>query len=75
MTIVFDHIGFRVSNVSGFKPHRHPRAARTDRASEGEGWAMIGMPSGGRLWIGAFGPQATGVLIRVAVTFVPKVPI
>ena len=29
--------------------------------AEGEGWAVIGCPGAGRLWIGAFGPAATPI--------------
>jgi catechol 2,3-dioxygenase-like lactoylglutathione lyase family enzyme len=60
---MFDHVGFNVAAVD--KSRAFYLAALAPLGyhlmAEGEGWAMIGRPGAGRLWIGAFGPAATPI--------------
>jgi catechol 2,3-dioxygenase-like lactoylglutathione lyase family enzyme len=64
---MFDHIGFHVSNFDNSKAFYVAALAPLGQIvlSEGEGWMMIGSQTGGRLWIGAFGPPATPVHIAL----------
>jgi catechol 2,3-dioxygenase-like lactoylglutathione lyase family enzyme len=55
--MVFDHIGFNVSDFQASKTFFTQALAPLGIAitSEGEGWAMIGRKGEGQLWFGAFG--------------------
>ena len=59
---MFDHIGFNVDDLAKSKTFYvaalAPLGMKVMR--EGEGWAVIGGPSG-RLWIGALGPAASPI--------------
>ena len=53
---MFDHIGFNVADFAKSKAFylAAMKPPGVGLLAEGDGWAMIGGPSG-RLWIGAFG--------------------
>lgn len=55
--MVFDHIGFNVSDFARSKAFLTAALQPLGIAitKEGEGWAMIGRPGQGQLWFGAFG--------------------
>ncbi len=61
---MFDHIGFNVADFAKSKAFYLAALQPLGLGlfAEGEGWAMIGGPSG-RLWIGAFGPAASPIHI------------
>ncbi len=61
---MFDHIGFNVADFAKSKAFYLAalKPLGLGLLAEGEGWAMIGGPSG-RLWIGAFGPPASPIHI------------
>ena len=54
--MVFDHIGFNVSDFSASKSFLAKALTPLNIAitSEGEGWAMIGRKGEGQLWFGSF---------------------
>jgi catechol 2,3-dioxygenase-like lactoylglutathione lyase family enzyme len=60
--IMFDHMGFNVDDLARSKAFYVAALAPLDMSlmREGEGFAVIGGPSG-RLWIGALGPAATPI--------------
>jgi len=55
--MVFDHLGFNVSDFRAMKAFLVQALAPLDMAitAEGEGWAMIGRKGEGVLWFGAMG--------------------
>ena len=55
--MVFDHIGFNVSNFSQTKEFLSKALAPLGIVvtKEGEGWAMVGRPGEGQFWFGSFG--------------------
>ena len=57
--MVFDHIGFNVSDFETTKDFLRKALAPLGMGitSEGQGWAMIGRKDDGRLWFGSFGPS------------------
>lgn len=57
--MLFDHIGFNVSNFAASKAFFVQALAPLgiSIAAEGEGWALIGRPGEGNLWFGSFGPN------------------
>ena len=63
MRRMFDHVGFNVSDFHRslvfYKAALDPLGLGV--LDHGEGWAMLGGPSG-RLWIGSFGPPATPII-------------
>jgi catechol 2,3-dioxygenase-like lactoylglutathione lyase family enzyme len=56
--MILDHIGFNVADFERSKAFYLAALAPLGivAAAEGEGWAMLGRPGKGQLWIGAFGP-------------------
>jgi catechol 2,3-dioxygenase-like lactoylglutathione lyase family enzyme len=66
--MVFDHIGFNVSDFAATKAFLVQALAPLGIAvtGEGEGWAMIGRPGEGRLWFGSFGPSPGPIHIAFA---------
>ena len=61
---MFDHIGFNAADFEKSKAFYLATLKPLGQGllAEGQGWAMIGGPSG-RLWIGAFGPAASPIHI------------
>ena len=61
---MFDHVGFNVADFARSKAFYLAALAPLGHklVREGEGFAMIGGPSG-RLWIGALGPAASPIHI------------
>jgi catechol 2,3-dioxygenase-like lactoylglutathione lyase family enzyme len=59
---MFDHVGFNVDDVERSKAFYTAALAPLGMSlvREGQGWAMIGGPSG-RLWIGQLGPAASPI--------------
>jgi catechol 2,3-dioxygenase-like lactoylglutathione lyase family enzyme len=57
--VVFDHIGFHVSDFEKAKDFfvQALKPLNIGITSEGAGWAMIGRKNDGRLWFGSFGPS------------------
>jgi catechol 2,3-dioxygenase-like lactoylglutathione lyase family enzyme len=55
--MVFDHIGFNVSDFAASKEFFAKSLAPLGIviSKEGEGWAMVGRPGEGNFWFGSFG--------------------
>jgi catechol 2,3-dioxygenase-like lactoylglutathione lyase family enzyme len=68
--MVFDHIGFNVSDFAQMKAFLsqalHPLGIVVTK--EGEGWAMVGRPGEGQLWFGSFGAHPTPIHVAFAAT-------
>ena len=60
---MFDHIGYNVSDFPKSRAFYIAALAPLGIGilAEDEGWALLGGPDGGRLWIGAFGSAATPI--------------
>jgi len=58
MPMVFDHIGFHVSDFAAAKEFFGKALAPLDIGitKEGERWAMIGRQGEGQMWFGEYGP-------------------
>jgi catechol 2,3-dioxygenase-like lactoylglutathione lyase family enzyme len=57
--MVFDHLGFNVSDFAASREFFVKALAPLDMGitMEGEGWAMVGRRGEGMLWFGAMGPS------------------
>jgi catechol 2,3-dioxygenase-like lactoylglutathione lyase family enzyme len=57
--MIFDHIGFNVSDFAAMRAFLVQALAPLDIAvtSEGPGWAMVGRDGRGQFWFGSFGPS------------------
>lgn len=66
--MVFDHIGFNVSNFSAAKAFLLNALGPLGITitMEGDGWAMIGRPGEGQLWFGSFGTVPSPIHIAFA---------
>ena len=66
--MVFDHIGFNVSNFAAAKEFLTKALAPLGIGitMEGEGWAMVGRKGEGQLWFGSFGPGPGSIHIAFA---------
>lgn len=66
--MVFDHIGFNVSDVPRAKAFLEAalKPLGIGITREGEGWAMVGRPGEGNLWFGAFGASPGPIHIAFA---------
>lgn len=60
---MFDHVGFNVNDFEASKTFYLAALGALGHGvlAEGDGWAVIGSPGAGRLWIGRFGPAPSGV--------------
>ncbi len=68
--MVFDHIGFNVSDVGQTKAFllEALRPLGLSITKEGDGWAMIGRPGEGQFWFGSFGPPPGPIHVAFAAT-------
>lgn len=66
--MVFDHIGFNVTDFAAAKAFLTRALAPLGLAitQEAEGWAMIGRKGEGDLWFGAFGPSPGPIHVAFA---------
>ena len=66
--MVFDHIGFNVTNFSEAKQFLSKALAPLGIVitKEGEGWAMVGRPGEGQLWFGSFGSSPGPIHVAFA---------
>lgn len=66
--MVFDHIGYNVSDLARTRAFLVEALAPLDMAitKEAEGWAMIGRRGEGQLWFGAFGPSPGPIHVAFA---------
>ena len=66
--MVFDHIGFNVTDFPKAKEFLVKALAPLDMAitAEAEGWAMIGRKGEGQLWFGSFGGSPGPIHIAFA---------
>ena len=66
--MVFDHIGFDVSNFAETKQFLSKALAPLGIVitKEGEGWAMLGRPGEGQLWFGSFGASPGPIHVAFA---------
>ena len=66
--MVFDHIGFNVSNFAATKAFlvKALQPLGIVVSQEGEGWAMVGRPGEGQLWFGSFGTAPGPIHIAFA---------
>lgn len=66
--MLFDHIGFNVSDFAAMKSFLSRALAPLGVVvtKEGEGWAMMGRSDEGQLWFGAFGPPPGPVHVAFA---------
>jgi catechol 2,3-dioxygenase-like lactoylglutathione lyase family enzyme len=66
--MVFDHIGFNVSNFAETKQFLSEALAPLGIVitKEGEGWAMVGRPGEGQLWFGSFGASPGPIHVAFA---------
>ena len=66
--MVFDHIGFNVSNFAAAKEFLTKALAPLGIGitMEGEGWAMVGRKGEGQFWFGSFGPSPGPIHIAFA---------
>ena len=71
----FDHMGFNVTDYDASRAFYVAALAPlgVGIAAQGDGWAMLGEPGRGRLWIGAMGPAATPIHIAFEATSRSKV--
>lgn len=68
--MVFDHIGFNVSNFAATKEFLSKALAPLGIVvtMEGEGWAMVGRAGEGQLWFGTFGAPPGPIHVAFAAT-------
>jgi len=68
--MVFDHVGFNVSNFAQARQFLSQALAPLGIVvtQEGEGWAMVGRPGEGQLWFGAFGAAPGPIHVAFAAT-------
>ena len=66
--MIFDHIGFNVSDFSSTKDFLLKALEPLDIGvvMEGDGWAMLGREGKGQFWFGSFGPSPGGIHIAFA---------
>jgi len=66
--MMFDHIGFNVSNLDESKAFllRALAPLGIGITAQGEGWAMLGKGGKGQFWFGAFGPPPGPIHIAFA---------
>lgn len=66
--MVFDHIGFNVSNFPATKEFlvQALRPLGITISQEGEGWAMVGRRGEGQFWFGSFGAAPGPIHIAFA---------
>lgn len=66
--MVFDHIGFNVSNFAQTKEFlsKALQPLGIVVTKEGDGWAMIGRPQEGQLWFGSFGAPPGSIHVAFA---------
>lgn len=66
--MVFDHIGFNVSDFASAKEFLSKALAPLGISvtQESEGWAMLGRPGEGQLWFGSFGPAPGPIHVAFA---------
>jgi catechol 2,3-dioxygenase-like lactoylglutathione lyase family enzyme len=66
--MVFDHIGFNVTNFLATKEFliKALKPLGIGLTSEGEGWAMIGREGEGNFWFGSFGSSPGPIHIAFA---------
>lgn len=66
--MVFDHIGFNVSDFAASKLFLSKALAPLGIGitKEGEGWAMVGRPGEGQFWFGSFGAPPGPIHIAFA---------
>lgn len=66
--MVFDHIGFNVSNLPQTKAFLVQALAPLGIGvtMEGDGWAMVGRKDEGQLWFGSFGSAPGSIHIAFA---------
>ena len=66
--MVFDHIGFNVSNFAQTKAFLAEALSPLGIVvtKQGEGWAMVGRPGEGQFWFGSFGAPPGPVHIAFA---------
>lgn len=66
--MVFDHIGFNVSDFAASKLFLIKALAPLGIGitKEGEGWAMVGRPGEGQFWFGSFGAPPGPIHIAFA---------
>jgi len=68
--MVFDHIGFNVSDFAATKAFLVGALAPLGIVvtQEGEGWAMVGRPGEGQFWFGSFGAAPGPIHVAFAAT-------
>jgi catechol 2,3-dioxygenase-like lactoylglutathione lyase family enzyme len=68
LLMVFDHIGFNVTNFLATKEFlvKALKPLGIGITSEGEGWAMIGREGEGNFWFGSFGSSPGPIHIAFA---------
>jgi len=66
--MVFDHIGFNVSDFSRMKAFLSSALAPLGISitKEGAGWAMVGRAGEGQLWFGSFGGSPGSIHVAFA---------
>ena len=66
--MVFDHIGFNVTNFAAAKQFLSTALAPLGIVitKEGEGWALVGRPGEGQLWFGSFGSSPGPIHVAFA---------
>ncbi len=68
--MVFDHIGFNVSDFAATRAFLVGALAPLGIVvtQEGEGWAMVGRPGEGQFWFGSFGAAPGPIHVAFAAT-------
>lgn len=68
--MVFDHIGFNVSDFAAAKAFLVGALAPLGIVvtQEGEGWAMVGRPGEGQFWFGSFGAPPGPIHVAFSAT-------
>lgn len=68
--MVFDHIGFNVSDLAGAKAFllQALQPLGIGLTAEGPGWAMIGRQGEGQFWFGSFGGSPGPIHIAFSAT-------
>jgi catechol 2,3-dioxygenase-like lactoylglutathione lyase family enzyme len=66
--MVFDHLGFNVSNFAEAKAFLSKALAPLGITvtQEGDGWAMVGRPGEGQLWFGSYGTAPGSIHVAFA---------
>lgn len=66
--MVFDHIGFNVSDLAATKAFLIQALAPLGitLTKEGDGWAMLGREGEGQFWFGSYGPSPGPIHIAFA---------